>query len=569
MPLMSRACRRRAGGGAQDADGREGEQRSNARFRCRDGEIKDTSAREKWSPPCSAFSVLNKKDSPVRCAHARSCERAELRGWETPLSSVSRIHCMFWLLFRRPDYHIGSPTRRPGRCVRRARESGQPSACPAKRLARTSRRRRRRRAARLAAVAGALAARLGPSSTRAAPRRQLAPTRGRVAADTSPPSSRPGSARTPGITQQRDARHLPRPPAQRDRGQPYRGGARRRLPRGPAARRSSFSVVLGRRARARGVPVVRRADGRGRAQGRDSLLFAYGQTGAGDLMYGAEGRTCRSSTGWCPRRCRAVPADDREEKDTVGAVKYALYATLVAIQGANCYDLLADVDREGNQPKVGVLGRRCSATGWSGSTRRAADAIERGMSTRTTPPTSCTSTPRAPTASPAHPREAAAAQGRPVAAGPADHVGGEDDVQLLHDRPGGVGGVRLQGGRLHPRHQRRPRPRPRADGQRPTCSRTPLYRDRACAAARGRARRRAVPAEMLAFAELGHRHETGGTLEYARRTARLEENDDAWLTTAPTAARAPTMASTTSRAPSTRRRAASRWHMTSSTRTRR
>ena len=124
----------------------------------------------------------------------------------------------------------------------------------------------------------------------------------------------------------------------------------------PAREESKFGVVLGPSCTQHeaylscGVPMVDSA-----LRGRDSLLFAYGQTGAGKTfsMYGAEG-------GKNPSKLDGVvPATVSElfrrtmgaEKDSVGAVKFALGATLVEIQGKNIYDLLAASDKEGNQPQ--------------------------------------------------------------------------------------------------------------------------------------------------------------------------------------------------------------------------
>ena len=44
------------------------------------------------------------------------------------------------------------------------------------------------------------------------------------------------------------------------------------------------------------------------------------------------------------------------EKESTGAVKFALGATLVEIQGKNIFDLLAPSDKDGNQPMCGMLG---------------------------------------------------------------------------------------------------------------------------------------------------------------------------------------------------------------------
>ena len=174
----------------------------------------------------------------------------------------------------------------------------------------------------------------------------------------------------------------------------------------PAKERSSFGVVLGPACtqhevyQSCGVPMVEAA-----LQGRDSLLFAYGQTGAGKTfsMYGAEGGKNPSKLdGVVPATVSELfRRTIGEEKDTVGAVKYALYATLVEIQGANCYDLLAEADREGNQPKVGVLGSSLLGNRVERiySSRSLTHTIERGMSTRTTAANLMHEHSRAPTAS--------------------------------------------------------------------------------------------------------------------------------------------------------------------------
>lgn len=129
----------------------------------------------------------------------------------------------------------------------------------------------------------------------------------------------------------------------------------------PAKEASTFGVVLGPACTQHevylscGVPMIESA-----LRGRDSLLFAYGQTGAGKTfsMYGAEGGKNPSKLDG------AVPATVSElfrrtmaiEKDSMGGVKFALGATLVEIQGHNIFDLLADADSQGNQPMIRVLG---------------------------------------------------------------------------------------------------------------------------------------------------------------------------------------------------------------------
>ena len=112
----------------------------------------------------------------------------------------------------------------------------------------------------------------------------------------------------------------------------------------PKKEASHFGVVLGQACtqhevyQSCGVPMVEAA-----LKGRDSLLFAYGQTGAGKTfsMYGAEG-------GKNPSKLDGVvPATVSElfrrtigmEKDNNGQVKFSLGATLVEIQGSAIFDL--------------------------------------------------------------------------------------------------------------------------------------------------------------------------------------------------------------------------------------
>ena len=161
----------------------------------------------------------------------------------------------------------------------------------------------------------------------------------------------------------------------------------------PAKEESKFGVVLGPLCTQHevylscGVPMIESA-----LRGRDSLLFAYGQTGAGKTfsMYGAEG-------GKNPSKLDGVvPATVSElfrrtmalEKDSNGNIKFSLGATLVEIQGKNIFDLLAPSDKEGNQPMVGILG--CNLIGNKVeriySSRALTHTIERGMATRATAP---------------------------------------------------------------------------------------------------------------------------------------------------------------------------------------
>ena len=159
----------------------------------------------------------------------------------------------------------------------------------------------------------------------------------------------------------------------------------------PAKEESKFGVVLGPACTqheayiACGIPMIDAA-----LKGRDSLLFAYGQTGAGKTfsMYGAEG-------GKNPSKLDGVvPATVSElfrrtmalEKDSVGAVKFALGATLLEVQGKNIFDLLAPADKEGNQPQVGILGSQLFGNKIERiySSRSLTHTIERGMATRTT-----------------------------------------------------------------------------------------------------------------------------------------------------------------------------------------
>ena len=161
----------------------------------------------------------------------------------------------------------------------------------------------------------------------------------------------------------------------------------------PAKQSSHFGVVLGQACtqhevyQSCGVPMVEAA-----LKGRDSLLFAYGQTGAGKTfsMYGAEG-------GKNPSKLDGVvPATVSElfrrtigmEKDNAGAVKFALGATLVEIQGSMTFDLLAEPDKYGNQPMVKISGSSLIGNKIERiySSRALTHTIERGMATRATAP---------------------------------------------------------------------------------------------------------------------------------------------------------------------------------------
>ena len=118
-----------------------------------------------------------------------------------------------------------------------------------------------------------------------------------------------------------------------------------------------FGVVLGPKATQHevylscGVPMLEAS-----MSGRDSLLFAYGQSGAGKTfsMYGAEGGKNPSKLdGVVPatvaelfRRTTAI------EKDNMGQVKFALGCTLVEIQGNWVFAGNPKVDKSDQKRKV-------------------------------------------------------------------------------------------------------------------------------------------------------------------------------------------------------------------------
>ena len=210
----------------------------------------------------------------------------------------------------------------------------------------------------------------------------------------SPPSSRPTSARDPTAYLNNITRVIcrVRPPDEEKREDNHikceaHVGGYLEVSK-PQREESRFGVVLGPSCTQHevylscGVPMVESA-----LRGRDSLLFAYGQTGAGKTfsMYGAEG-------GKNPSKLDGVvPATVSElfrrtigqEKDSAGAVKFALSATLVEIQGSNIFDLLAEPDRSGNQPLVKVLGSSLLGAKIERiySSRALTHTIERGMAT--------------------------------------------------------------------------------------------------------------------------------------------------------------------------------------------
>ena len=100
-----------------------------------------------------------------------------------------------------------------------------------------------------------------------------------------------------------------------------------------------------------GTPMIASA-----LKGRNSLLFAYGQSGAGKTfsMYGAEGGKNPSKLdGVVPatvaelfRRTTAI------EKESVGAIKFSLGASLVEVQNKWIFDLLQEPGPDGMQPPV-------------------------------------------------------------------------------------------------------------------------------------------------------------------------------------------------------------------------
>lgn len=161
----------------------------------------------------------------------------------------------------------------------------------------------------------------------------------------------------------------------------------------PEATLYKFGIVLGTKCSQHevylscGVPMIEAA-----LKGRHSLLFAYGQSGAGKTfsMYGAEGGKNPSKLDG------AVPATVAElfrrttviEKESVGTTKFSLGATLVEIQKNLIFDLLAEPDKYGNQPLI-----RAAGTNLIGhkverifSSRSLTHIIERGMASRTTLP---------------------------------------------------------------------------------------------------------------------------------------------------------------------------------------
>ena len=154
-----------------------------------------------------------------------------------------------------------------------------------------------------------------------------------------------------------------------------------------------FSTVLGMKCTqhecyiACGPPMIASA-----LKGRNSLLFAYGQSGAGKTfsMYGAEG-------GKNPSKLDGVvPATIAElfrqttaiEKEKVGSVKYALGASLVEVQNKWIFDLLQDAEENGNQPAIRALGPHLIGNKIERiySSRSLTHTIERGMRTRATSP---------------------------------------------------------------------------------------------------------------------------------------------------------------------------------------
>ena len=155
-----------------------------------------------------------------------------------------------------------------------------------------------------------------------------------------------------------------------------------------------FSVVLGPKCTQHevylscGVPMIEAG-----MEGRDALLFAYGQSGAGKTfsMYGAEGGKNPSKLdGVVPatvselfRRTTAI------EKDNMGQVHFSLSCSLVEIQGSQIFDLLADADKDtGRQPACMLAGSQLVGNRVERifSSRSLTHTIERGMQTRTTAP---------------------------------------------------------------------------------------------------------------------------------------------------------------------------------------
>lgn len=127
----------------------------------------------------------------------------------------------------------------------------------------------------------------------------------------------------------------------------------------PAVSFHQFAVVLGPGSSqteafaACGAPMLKEA-----FQGRDSLLFSYGQAGAGKThsLYGAEGgMNAARLDGVVPTLVSEIFRRTTSlEKD--GSNKFALTATLIEVQGQNLVDMFADYSDAGEPQYVKVSG---------------------------------------------------------------------------------------------------------------------------------------------------------------------------------------------------------------------